>query len=61
LSAGRLHADGHVVQQNGSLSAVKIAIDPVWYLPGIAERFGTLETSLRRILFEQTAGCFRSS
>src|SRR6516225_2260558 len=42
----------------GGLSAVKIAIDPVWYLPGIAERFGTMETNLRRILFEQTAGMF---
>jgi GTP cyclohydrolase II len=58
LSAGRLHADGRAVQQNGGISAVKIAIDPVWYLPGIAERFGTREASLRRILFEQTAGMF---
>jgi GTP cyclohydrolase II len=58
VSSGRLHASGHVVQQNGGLSVVKIAIDPVWYLPGIAERFGTMETSLRRILFEQTAGMF---
>jgi GTP cyclohydrolase II len=32
--------------------------DPVWYLPGIAERFGTPETNLRRTLFEQTAGMF---
>ena len=46
------------MQQNGGLSAVKIAIDPVWYFPGIAEHFGTMETSLRRILFEQTAGMF---
>ena len=37
---------------------VKAAIDPVWYLPGIAERFGTSETNLRRTLFEQTAGMF---
>ena len=36
----------------------KIAIDPVWYLPGIAERFGCTETILRRTLFEQTAGMF---
>ena len=33
-------------------------IDPVWYLPGIAQRFGTTETNLRRALFEQTAGMF---
>lgn len=58
VSAGRLANDGIVVQPNGSLSVVKIAIDPVWYLPGIAERFGVTETNLRRILFEQTAGMF---
>ncbi len=43
---------------NGSVGVVKVAIDPVWYLPGIAERFGTPETNLRRTLFEQTAGMF---
>jgi GTP cyclohydrolase II len=58
LAAGRLRADGDVVSAGGSLSVVKIAVDPVWYLPGIAERFGVSETSLRRSLFEQTAGMF---
>ena len=58
VSTGRLASDGAVVQPNGSLSVVKIAIDPVWYLPGIAERFGVTETVLRRTLFEQTAGMF---
>lgn len=58
LAAGRLKADGDVVHANGSVSVVKIAIDPVWYLPGIAARFGTSETNLRRGLFEQTAGMF---
>jgi GTP cyclohydrolase II len=58
LAEGRLSGDGAVVHPNGSVSVVKIAIDPVWYLPGIAERFGTSETSLRRTLFEQTAGMF---
>ena len=51
-------ADGEFVHANGSVSVVKIAIDPVWYLPGIAQRFGTSETNLRRALFEQTAGMF---
>jgi len=36
----------------------KAAIEPVWYLPGVAKRFGTDEPSLRRILFEQTGGMF---
>jgi GTP cyclohydrolase II len=58
LAAGRLKNDGDVVHQNGSISVVKIAMDPVWYLPGIAERFGTTENDLRRALFEQTAGMF---
>ena len=58
ITAGRLANDGTVVQPNGSLSVVKIAIDPVWHLPGIAERFDVTETSLRRTLFEQTAGMF---
>jgi len=58
LAAGRLANDGNVVHENGSISVVKIAIDPVWYLPGIARRFGTTEQDLRRALFEQTAGMF---
>jgi GTP cyclohydrolase II len=58
LAAGRLKNDGAIVHDNGSVSVVKIAIDPVWYLPGIAERFGTSENALRRALFEQTAGMF---
>jgi len=57
LAAGRLANDGIVVHA-GSISVVKIAIDPVWHLPGIAERFGTTEMALRRALFEQTAGMF---
>jgi GTP cyclohydrolase II len=58
LAAGRLRSDGVVLHEGGAVSVVKAAIDPVWYLPGIAERFGTTETSLRRTLFEQTAGMF---
>ena len=58
LAAGRLKSDGNVLHANGSLSVVKIAIDPVWHLPGVAARFGTTETNLRRALFEQTAGMF---
>ena len=58
LATGRLANDGDVVHKNGSVSVVKVAIDPVWYLPGIAQRFGTTEQDLRRALFEQTAGMF---
>ena len=58
ITAGRLNRDGTVVHESGSVSVVKIAIDPVWYLPGIAARFATGESNLRRQLFEQTAGMF---
>jgi GTP cyclohydrolase II len=50
--------DGHIVHSHGEVSVIKAAIDPVWYLPGVAERFGVSETQLRRVLFEQTAGMF---
>jgi GTP cyclohydrolase II len=58
IAAGRLSADGHVLHASGDVSVVKIAIDPVWWLPGIAERFAVKETFLRRTLFEQTGGMF---
>jgi GTP cyclohydrolase II len=58
IAAGRLRTDDRVVHAHGGISVVKIAIDPVWYLPGIAKRFGAEETVLRRALFEQTAGMF---
>ncbi|WP_296576692.1 GTP cyclohydrolase II [Phreatobacter sp.] len=54
----RLPVDGTIVRDSGDIACVKIAIDPVWYLPGIAERFGTSETHLRRTLFEQTGGMY---
>ena len=58
FAAGRLKRDDLVMHERGAVTVVKIAIDPVWYLPGIAQRFGTTETTLRRILFEQTGGMF---
>ncbi|MDP3545178.1 MAG: hypothetical protein Q8S29_03280, partial [Phreatobacter sp.] len=54
----RLKVDGTIVRDSGDIACVKIAIDPVWYLPGIADRFGTSETNLRRTLFEQTGGMY---
>ncbi|MCF3932440.1 GTP cyclohydrolase II [Acuticoccus sp. M5D2P5] len=55
---GRLEVDGKIVLPSGDVSVTKAAIEPVWYLPGIAERFGVEETRLRRVLFEQTGGMF---
>lgn len=36
----RVLIDGKIVKAGGNLAVTKIAIDPVWYLPGIANRIG---------------------
>jgi GTP cyclohydrolase II len=58
LSDGALKADGRVMHKGGDVSVVKAAVDPVWWLPGIARRFGVSDSSLRRTLFEQTGGMY---
>lgn len=58
MRAGRLEADGTIMLETGEIAVTKAAIDPVWYLPGIAERFGVTEDALRRTLFEQTGGMY---
>ena len=50
--------DGDIVRDGGDIAVTKAAIDPVWYLPGIAERFTINEDKLRRTLFEQTGGIY---
>lgn len=38
---GRLKVDGKVVMnESGELAVTKFAVEPCWYLPGVAERFG---------------------
>ena len=58
LAKGRLHADGKVLTANGAALVTKAAIEPVWFLPGIAKRFGCSEADLRRVLFEETGGMY---
>jgi len=58
IAAGRLKPDGDILHANGDVRVTKAAIDPVWYLPGIARRFDIKESILRRSLFEQTGGMF---
>jgi GTP cyclohydrolase II len=58
VRTNRVVIDGNIVKNNGSLAVTKIAIDPVWYLPGIAQRLKVKESELRRILFQQTGGMF---
>ncbi|CAN7517820.1 GTP cyclohydrolase II [Phenylobacterium sp. LjRoot219] len=58
LAAGRLTVDGQVVHAAGDVAVTKVAIDPVWHLPGVASRFDVDEQQLRRTLFEQTGGMY---
>jgi GTP cyclohydrolase II len=58
LMKGRLKADGKVLTAGGAAIVTKAAIEPVWWLPGVARRFGCSETDLRRVLFEETGGMY---
>ncbi len=58
IAVGRLKPDEKILNANGSARVTKAAIEPVWFLPGIAERFGLAESKLRRALFEHTGGMF---
>ncbi|KAK3685996.1 GTP cyclohydrolase N terminal-domain-containing protein [Podospora appendiculata] len=59
VRSGRLVPDGKVcLNEFGELAVTKFAVEPVWYLPGVAERFGIDEGTLRRSLFEHTGGMY---
>ncbi|KAF8206368.1 GTP cyclohydrolase N terminal-domain-containing protein [Mycena galopus ATCC 62051] len=68
---GELTVDGKIVVNSRPLPDVenvippgvevavsKAAVEPVWHLPGVAERFGISELLLRRALFEETGGSY---
>jgi len=56
VEAGRLKIDGKIIKENRDIKVTKVALDPVWYLPGMAKRLGVGEGDLRRILFQETGG-----
>jgi len=58
IEAGRLTVDGKIIKSPHEIAVTKAATEPVWYLPGVAKRFGCTESELRRTLFEQTGGMF---
>ena len=53
-----LKPDGRVLLDTGEIRVTKAAVDPVWHLPGMAQRFGVAESDLRHTLFEETGGMF---
>jgi len=54
----RLVPDNRILLENASAVVTKVAIEPVWWLPGVAERFKVKEVDLRRALFEETGGMY---
>ena len=58
LQKGRLKPDDKILLPGGAACVTKAAIEPVWYLPGVARRFGCSEADLRRVLFEETGGMY---
>ena len=58
LAFQRLQVDGKVLLPDSSAAVTKIALEPVWFLPGVARRFKVSEADLRRALFEETGGMY---
>jgi len=58
MQKGRLQADHRILMPGGAACVTKAAIEPVWWLPGVARRFGCTEADLRRVLFEETGGMY---
>ncbi|KAG0245824.1 Uracil-regulated protein 1 [Mortierella sp. GBA43] len=59
IKAGTMHVDGKIfVNETGELNVHKAAVDPVWFLPGVAARLNVEEDHLRRSLFEVTGGMY---
>ena len=58
LAFQRLAIDGKLLLEDASATVTKVAVEPVWWLPGVAERFKVSEDHLRRALFEETGGMY---
>lgn len=58
LAFSRLQVDGRILLEDSSATVTKVALEPVWWLPGVAQRFGVAEGALRRALFEETGGMY---
>lgn len=58
IAKGRLVPDERFLLSSGAAQVTKVAVEPVWFLPGVAHRFGCTEAELRRVLFEETGGMY---
>jgi GTP cyclohydrolase II len=58
IAKGRLKVDGKIIKENMDIKITKVAIEPVWFLPGMAKRLNVDEGVLRRILFQESGGMY---
>jgi GTP cyclohydrolase II len=59
IQDGHIQIDGTVIKDDeGEINVCKAAIEPAWYLPGVAEKLSVAEGDLRRALFEDTGGMY---
>ena len=54
----RLTPDGRILLDDASAVVTKVALEPVWWIEGVARRFKVSEGDLRRALFEETGGMY---
>lgn len=55
IKLGYLENDDHFVR-DGRILVTKFSIDPVWHLPGVANRLQVTEKTLRTALYDATGG-----
>jgi GTP cyclohydrolase II len=58
LAFQRLQVDGRILLDDASAVVTKIAVEPVWWIEGVAKRFNVSEADLRRVMFEETGGMY---
>ncbi len=58
MANGTLTADGTVLLENSDIAVTKIAIEPVWYMPGVAARLGIDEAVMRQAIVDHSGGMF---
>jgi hypothetical protein len=57
LQSGRLKADGKVLTAGGAATVTKAAVEPVWYLPGVAQRFKAARAICAACCSKKPAAC----
>ena len=58
LGRGAFKNDGKiVVDDEGEIVVTKAAVEPVWFLPGVAERFGSMKSGYVVVFSRKPVEC----